>query len=408
MNQQSNKNGYTGAKVMALLIKKAKLIICISLIAAVLASAAAIALGFSCMTYGNTVSLYISKEDASNKVMPFLTSEVFAERLLLDEYGLPAELAKNPKYKDQYEEAKNAVIAYNEARAEWRAISLELSRVSVSLTTPKDPVTGQTLTSLDAIEERYSRLKATYTSLYELLAVYMSASAEGMVTEDQLVQISAVQAQLVKAQAERDAFRDSAYVPAILELQELQTQYGVCTNVVRDARKVADEHREALLEEWRKDGAVKEKVSAITGALTFSYEIPGDEDSILQKETTNVTLPEEPEKMYSFLKVYVSVEGDEELAAFIVDRLKVVLPEYVKESVERFNNFDTVDCIVTSPSSEAAPLDVTSVITSTALAAIVAFVLVAALICFIIVGVDYTRSIKAQNAQIADENKSAK
>lgn len=406
MNQQSIKKKYTGEKILSLLLKKVKLVVCVSLAVAILAGAAAFVFNYTLADYGGTVSFYLSKQDSADKLLPFLTSELFAERLLLDEYGLPAEFANDPEYKNQYNEAKQAIIKFNESREELVSISKELDRLNLSLTTPIDPDTGKVMSSMAEIEEKYNRLNNAYTGIYNLLGIYMSVSAEELATEEHRLQIKLLEQKLEEARIERNAFAENAYYPALSETQALENEYIICAHTVSDNRKQADNLREALLEEWRDLDGVTEDVKRITGALSFSYEIPGDEDSIIKAEKKNSTDSDKVKTPYSFLKVYVSVEGDEEFADFIIERLKTILPEYTEESLEHFYGVVNVNCTLTSPFSKARMIDSKSIVTSTALIAIVAFVAIGAVICLVILLNDIIKETKKQESEVAENSKS--
>ena len=399
MNQHPATRGYTGTQIVALLLKKIKLIICICLVVTIAATAAAAALAFTSTPYGNTVSFYLTQEDSSQKLLPILTSEAFAERLLLDEYGLPAEFANDPQYMDQYNEAKAAVIKFNEEKENWKEASKKLSRLPLSLTTPKDPETGKTISSMNEIETKYNNLKQAYSDLYNLLAVYKSVNAEEAVTPEHKLQVQEIEAKLAAARIARDAYKASAYDPAILETSRLTDVYNLCYYKVRDAKKEATALTEALLELWRQDDNVKEMVSKISNSLAFSYDIPGDEDSIIiPKDEKSSSKNTEEDEMYSFIKIHVTVEGDKELAQFIIDQLKVIFPQYAEQSIQDFDGAVSAECILVSHYSSAATLDLSGSLTNIAFPAVAAFVCTCAIVCLCIIGKDWVATVKQKES----------
>ena len=403
MNQQSAKKTFTGTEMLLSLLRKLKLIICITLAVTIVTAAVSGVFIFSDISYGGSVSFYLTKADKSYKLLPSLTSQTFAERLLLDEYGLPAEYATDPQYKDAYNEAKQAVIAFNEVREEIKEVSKNYYRVSVSLTTPKDPYTGETISSLAEIQAKYEELQQDYIGLYDLVSIYKAVNSEEIVTEEHKIQVQFLEKELEKARIARDAYKKSAYEPAMLEKIEWDARYSTISNKLTDTRENAETLVSDLLEDWRKNYAIKEKVSKIASSLSFSYDIPGDDSSIIDKET--VTTPnKEEDKEYSFLKVYVSVAGDEELAAFIIQRLKEILPEYTEKNIEKFGGGYAPQCVLMSPFSQVSELDMTEAVTSTVLAAVIAFVLTAAVVCLAILGKEWSKRMKAEEEAASQKN----
>ena len=186
----------SGVDIVSIILKKWKLIVCLSLILAVVASAGVFVLVKVGTTYGNSVDFYLSRKDSRKVLLPILQSESFAEKLLLDEYGLPEELAGTNN--EQYEEAKAAVIAFREARESLKATRKEYGRINLALTTPKDPVTGETITSFELIEHEYGRLCNIYDAIYSMLSTYKGVDTDSIVTEGHIQKIAENANQLEK------------------------------------------------------------------------------------------------------------------------------------------------------------------------------------------------------------------
>lgn len=403
MYQQQNKTSFTGTEMLFALLKKIKLIIGVALAVTIVATAVCAAIVFANISYGGSISYYLTKTDTTDKLLPSLTSETFAEKLLLDEYGLPAEYATDPNYKDAYEEAKQAVIAYNKVREEIKEVAKNYSRISVSLTSPKDPYTGETISSFYQIEKKYEELQQSYEDLYNLVYIYKSVNAEEIVTEEHKLQVQKLEIELEQARVARDAYKKSAYEPAILEKTTWDAKYAQLKNKLDDTRETAENLVSSVLSDWRKNKAVIEKVNLISNSIAFSYDIPGNDGSIIEVETTASTPDTEP-KGHPFLKVYVTVEGDEELANFIIDGIKRVLPEHVEKNIEKFGGSVAPQCVLMSPFSNAVALNKSNAMSNTVLAAVVAFVVTVAIVCLAILGKEWTARVKSEQEAALNPN----
>ncbi len=377
----------TGVDIIGLVFRKWKLIVCLSLILAVLVSVGAFFLTKDNTTYGNSVNFYLSRKDPQQVLLPILQSESFAEKLLLDEYGLPEELAGTNNAK--YEEAKAAVIAFKKSKNELKEVQILHNRIGLALTTPKDPYTGETISSLERIEHEYQRLVNSYNSINTLLTTYKSANTDGIVTEGHLKMTEELEARLEVARQEREAYKKSAYDPAQLEVLASYETYMLKMRATNDLKAKADELVEGLLVDWRNDEDVQKKIGKIMNAMTFGYIIP---------EQTEDALPDNvsPEKQnqvinFSFIKVSVAVVGDEELANLIISRLKRTLPLFVETSLDSMASTADTECELISTFSAAQELDRESSVTTLVLAFGLTFIAVAVIAAIAVVCAEWLR-----------------
>ncbi|MBQ4091030.1 MAG: hypothetical protein IJC64_01800 [Clostridia bacterium] len=377
----------SGVDIVSIILKKWKLIVCLSLILAVVASAGVFVLVKVGTTYGNSVDFYLSRKDSRKVLLPILQSESFAEKLLLDEYGLPEELAGTNN--EQYEEAKAAVIAFREARESLKATRKEYGRINLALTTPKDPVTGETITSFELIEHEYGRLCNIYDAIYSMLSTYKGVDTDSIVTEGHIQKIAELEERLEIARTERDLYKKHAYDPARLETLACYENYMLETRKTNDLKDEADKLVEEVLIEWRNNEEVQKQIRKITKAMTFGYIIP---------EQTEDELPDDVESgsanqiiNFSFLKVSVAVEGDQEFADFIISRLKRTLPSFVELTIDDLASTLDTECNLISTFSSARELNPESTLITLVLTFGLTFVAVAVIVAIAVACAEWLR-----------------
>ena len=380
-NQKSNLPTLSRADIVKLLLKNAIVIVCITL---VVTAACGVWSYFECMpncTYGNDVKFYITKGDGKQALLPLLASESFAEKLLLNEYGLPDEYKGTP----EYEAAKSAVIALNEAREQKADAYTALVTCAYTLKTPKDPVTGEVIPSMAIIEVKHTELVEAYTSAYDLLNTYKSAGAEGTVTEEHTKKIAELEIALEKARVARDSYIASAYSPALAEKAQAQDNYSIASRKVADTRKLADELVEIVVAKWRDDPGVQSDLHQVHSALSFAY-AKGDSSSAGSAASTDG-------QNVSFLTVSVRVDGDEEMADLILDRVKTRLPEFAEKNIERLESVAETNCTLISPFSKTANLNQEDMEKQVAITTVIAFVVALVLTCLVIVAIAWIKML---------------
>ena len=75
--------------IMKMLVKKIKLLLCVTLIAVVVGAALGGVLTFNKKYYGTKARFYLSAKASDTQILDLLESGSFAETLLLNEYNLP-------------------------------------------------------------------------------------------------------------------------------------------------------------------------------------------------------------------------------------------------------------------------------------------------------------------------------
>jgi hypothetical protein len=360
--------------------------------------AATLVAGLGETTYGNTLDFYLVTTDSTESLLPLLQSEAFAEKLLLDEYGLPAALAGT----EDYENAKKDVIAFNEARDQLAVTTALYKRLDISLTTPKDD-NGNVISSYRIISQKYTELKDNYDSISLLLQTYKNANTEGIVTEEHKIETQRLEAELAQAKAALEHYKEIAYLPALRERASVQDKYNLEFRIVGELRDKADASVEKVVSVWRADEEVRKEVAKIASALTFVYGTPAESvtDVLDGQDDKNA------KQNVSFLKVQVEVTGDQELADEIIESLKLRLPDFAEKNVERLTAIPTATCELISPFSYAVELGGGISIADTVLVAALAGVIALIVACFVIIGRAWVKAIEETEGEKPEEKAKA-
>lgn len=359
--------------VFAALRKKVKLIVCVTLVVAIIGGVLGGLMSMLWSSYGAVISFHVSPYDGSDSLLYKLQSESFAERLLLDENGLPPKDECDP---EDYENAVKAIEALNVARAK----KLELSREI-----------GMLPYSLAIIEEEYARLTQAYNNAYNVLSIYTSSPSD-KVAEDEAhkAMISLYEQKLKEAEQEREAYAESTYNPAIANKLKLDAEYAQIARDVTDLRDEVKELTEAVLAPWRENEDVKEDISVIMKSVTYEYE----KLEASQNGNTSTSKDEEPHKGY--VKVTVNVEKDEEFAQFIIDQIKSNMGVYVIDHIESSGGYAKVRCDLISTVGAIEETGDGTIISAVKFAAIAAIVALVVACCVVIAKVAYEKLVPAE------------
>ena len=268
--------------LLKILLAKIKLIVCVALIAAILGGA----FGFAFTLIGN--------HDFGTKIEFYITpnapdsSERFAEKLMLDENGLP-EGYSGAEYDAALAaklESKAADAAYAEAKRASKMAPRELA----------------------AIQKTYEEKQKAYDDVYNLLSVYQSASDEIAKQPEHIEKMKKYEAAVEEAKAEK-VIAEKAYYVASQKALEATNNLEAAKENASNARKLADDLAEEILKEWRDQSQNKKKISKINESLKYKY----IEDTSSKGTEDNANR--------QFLVVSISVEKDEQLAKMLLDSL---------------------------------------------------------------------------------------
>lgn len=355
---ETTKDEITFVDILRMFRGKVKLLVCIAVIATIVGAAIGGVLAELDATYGAEVTFYLAPGESTQVLLPILKSEAFAEKLLLDENGLPPRAECNPA---DYDAALAAVKAENEAREQRLEISREVSAYPYKLA---------------IIEEQYNVLNNERTRINDLLKTYKSAQDEIAKQPDHLAKIAEYEQALAEAEKAWKEYKTNVYDPAVAYKRELDEKNFFAKRNLTDARKLADELVEKVVSKWRNNDEVKSLVSSIQTSVTYQYTKILDNSAADQKVENQNT---------SFLVISVSVAKDSELANKIVEMIKDRTPSFVEKEVERLTGVAEADCTLTSTFVESRNLVESSFVKNVVIFGIIGAVAAVVVACAIII-----------------------
>lgn len=300
MEQNEKMNGATVSMgdLFKALFSKIKLIVCITILGAILGAA----MSMFDVSYAATARYYVSSFDDSDALLYDLDSARFAERILLDKNGLPEKSTCDP------EDYKAALDAINAANSIHRQRIEHADKMSVF-----------------DIENNYSSRREQLVEKVNMLQKLVDSYNPDFPTEvTQDPERMAIVAEYDKKLAE--AVEDLEEFEAGLqkEWEAMETVRARLNKQWRDALEVAEDAREVLLIEWRKSPEVSAKISAIKSSLVYEYSA-GEWLS----EKSDSTVREQTSVNKKYINVYI-VSENEDLVSEILDKLEVIFPTYVE------------------------------------------------------------------------------
>ena len=179
--------------LLKVLLSKIKLIVCIALIAAFVGSAlGAVITLIGKRDFGTQVEFYMSSGDPDSRVLHLLASERFAEKLLLDENGLPKNMP-GADY-DAALKAKKEADAAEEALIEAKKTAKQAPR------------------ELAVVQKTYEEKSRAYEDIYNLLSVYQGAGDKIAETPEHAEKIKNYEALVEAAKIEKENAEKAYYV----------------------------------------------------------------------------------------------------------------------------------------------------------------------------------------------------
>ncbi len=332
-----NTNNITLVDILKLFKGKFVKMVCVALVVGIIAASLGAGLVFVSADYSGSVLLHLSPQDASRSILSLVSSDRFAEMLLLDEYGLPP---KEDCDEAAYNEALEAAKAYFAAREK----RIELSK--------EDELFAY---SFALVEQRYKNLDEEYTRLLNILTILKNSDI-GKNTVDPIHSETTQRYQkLVDEAAEsRNKYKTEVYDVETQERLELDKRIAEANRNLKDARNLYDELSEKVLVEWRNDPTTDSLARKISSSITAEYELNltkeelnhlGDESLILEHNN------------YSLIRINISSQDSEEFVADVLDRIIEKAPFYIERNLEKTLQVPEAHCTVMStlahPSSTA-------------------------------------------------------
>ncbi len=382
MNQQSTgrsqKDQFTLIDIIKMFRGKAKFIICFALIAALLGAAAGVALSYFDKQYGTSIEFYISPSTNNQTLLQLLKSESFAEKLLLDENGLPEEWDKADP---DYIAALAAIEAEKAAREDSVAAYKRLEAFSYSA----DPTSENEYDrfSYNEIKSKYDALVAEYTLRYEKLAAYKNAPSDTTASEESHKQhMAEAENALKEADNARNEYREKFFDPKEAERIKVNDAYNAAKIVLKEAKITTDEATEKVLEKWRSSNNVKGLISTIRSSVSYRFATVIDADSI--KDPSNLNDAKDNQN-YAFLEVDIVVNQDSETANMIAEGIKKKAPDFIISNVETVANTADVRCSLISTYASARDISNSSMVKNASMYAVIAALAMILLVCVVII-----------------------
>lgn len=318
--------------LLKILLSKMKIIVCVALAAAILG--AAFGAGFTLIgkhEFGTTVEFYITPNAPDSHVLHLLSSERFAEKLMLDENGLP-ENASGEEYDAAIAAKHKAYIA---------AESLALAK-QASKSAPRE---------LAAVQKTYEEKQKAYEDAYNLLSIYQSASDEIAKQPEHIEKMKAYEEAVELAKSEKE-IAERSYYDASQRALQANHNLDAAKEAYTRAKKEADDLAENILKVWREQSQNKKKISLINESLSYEY----------IEDTSTASKGNEQSTNRQFLVVSIAVEKDEELAKLLLQGICNKLPTFVEENTDSDDLDRETECILISTAAETENLGKNSLV----------------------------------------------
>jgi hypothetical protein len=341
--------------ILKILFSKAKLLVCITLLAAIIGGALGGAITLlGKREYGTQVEFYITPNATDSTVLHLLASERFAEKLLLNENGLP-ENRSGAEY-------EVALAAKLEADTALKALS-EAKKLSKEA--PR---------ALAIAQKNYEEKQKAYDDTYNLLTTYKSATSDKIAEDPEHVQkMKQYEADLEVAKTEKKLAEEQYYLAsqnALVATHNLEAAKEAATS----AKKKADDLSEDILEQWREVEKNKKKISLINESLSYKY---------IDVETTDKATDEKANRQ--FLIVSIAVEKDEALAKRLLCNIRDRLPAFVEENMDASDTDAETICTLISTAAEVENLSKNSLVKEIAKFALISSFMALAVSCIMVV-----------------------
>ena len=311
--------------LLKILISKIKIIVCVALIAAIVGGAIGAAITFlSKRDFGTQVEFYITPGSPDSEILHLLSSERFAEQLLLDENGLPH---------GSEGEAHDAAVVAKQA-ADAALIKLDEAK-KASKEAPRE---------LAVVQKTYEEKQKAYDDVYNLLSVYQSASDTIADKPENLEKIKKYENLVEIAKAEKEV-AEKEYYAVSQKVLEANHRLEAAKEDATETKNIADDLAEDILVAWRNQDDNKQKISDINKCIEYEY-IEIDPNTVKTGSTSN----------YQFLTATISVPKDEALANTLLTNLCQKLPEYVEANIESAELDVEINCVLISTAAEVENL----------------------------------------------------
>ncbi len=318
---------------------RGRAILSLAIIASLLGGVIGLIVALCTRNYGSQLQFKYSPYAESLDLIYVLNTESFAERLLLDENGLPPRSMCDA---ESYDKALAAIQKAEETRQAKRDAYEKYKKLAYEL-------------NFVEIEREYKYLEDEYTRLYEKLELYKSAAAEAIVDENHLKVIAQLETEVAAAWEAYETHRTDYYRPAYAQVSDASVDLSWASIVANEAKREAESLREAALKTWRSNKDVKHNVNLIMNSISFKYTYFGlDSDEEEEQSEDALVLQQNLSLQGGYITVSVNMPNDSKSSEYLVETIKTVLPDYVEEVLEYSADVYTASCTLLSPFSESA------------------------------------------------------
>ena len=224
-------------------------------------------------------------------IVKLLSSESFAEKMMVGENGLPAPNAGPNFTKSEYEEAEQASLNASEA---WET--------ATALDSPWRM-------AVDALNEAWEEAGLAGTDSYTAYSKYINSLTPSQYTE-----------------------KDIALKEAYETHKEIDDRRENAIEIAEALQVVADAEIEDVLEEWRQTAQYKASLKMYKDALTFSYL----EDDADVEDANNLAR--------SFIYVKVNVLNDVKFAEELLKKVWTKVPAYIEQNMIVPADYEGTSC----------------------------------------------------------------
>lgn len=303
--------------IFNLLKKKVKTIVSVMLIALILGGAAGGAFSLlSNAIYGTKAQFYVYSEKNNDFVLSLVRSDAFAELLLLDENGLPAD----KKGTDEYNGILDMQEVMDELKKEKEEAEIELEKYP---------------TLLNNKNRAYQDALSRYSNVYDAMMMYVMTPNSSSYVD----QITALEKQLVPLTAERDA-KKAEYEAALIESQNLEDKIRSLALDIKKQKSEIDDAKALILVDFRNDEDNLDNIEKVKKSVTYEYAQSDDTSS------------------QALLNVNIAVRFDQAFAENLLSNISMKLSDYVEDTVvSEGEDARETECVFISVAGKVGSVD---------------------------------------------------
>jgi len=241
-----------------------------------------------------------------NNMVELLSSQAFAERLLLDDDGLPTDerlsAIKDETLTTRVNDARDAIKAYNDSFTQMKEV----------------------LSSLTKANDDYSKAEVELELMW----------ADATLLNPSIGEKPTKNPDISNTNLKNDINEAIDNVSALnVECLRLQRRYDALNKSTQSLEDDVDTKKELALERWReKDGSYAGKLSAVVRSVSYSYY---DEKADVEAD----------DLARSFIYVRISVTEDYDYACWLRTELIKKVPEYIEEKMPVPSGYNGTNCI---------------------------------------------------------------